>query len=72
MGRKIHLDGKEYDSDQLSDVGLGILSLFSFVVAREEEVTNNLALLKCAKNSYIRSLKKEMISSKAGLLFDDN
>ena len=72
MAGKIELDGKEYDTDQLSEVGLRNLSLFSFVVAREYEIANNLALLKRARNSYIDSLKKEMISRKAGLLFDDN
>ena len=69
---KIELDGKEYDTDQLSEVGLRNLSLFRFVVARENEISNNLALLQRAKNSYIDSLKNEMISSKAGFLFDDN
>ena len=72
MGTKIQLDGKEYDSDGLSEVGLQTLSLYRFVVAREWEITNNLALLKCAKNTYLGNLKKEMISSKAGFLFDDN
>ena len=69
---KIELDGKEYDTDQLSEVGLSNLSMFRFTVARVTEATNNLALLQRAKSSYITSLKNEMISSKAGLLFDDN
>ena len=72
VGEKIELGGKEYDTDQLSEVGLRNLSLFRFVVARENEIANNLALLQRAKNSYVRSIKKEMISSKAGFLFDDN
>ena len=72
MGEKLQLDGKDYDTDQLSEVGLRTLTLLNFVVAREGEVTNNLALLQRAKNSYVRSIKKEMISSKAGFLFDDN
>lgn len=72
MGVEIKLEGKEYDSDQLSEIGLKNLSLLRFIVAREKEVTNNLALLQRAKKSYLDSLKKEMISSKAGFLFDDN
>ena len=72
MAGKIELEGKEYDTDQLSEVGLRNLSLFSFVVARQYEIANSLAVLKRARNSYIDSLKKEMISRKAGLLFDDN
>ena len=72
MGKKIKLGGKEYDTDQLSEIGLRNLSLLSYVLAREKEVANNVAFLQRAKKSYIDSLKKEMISSKAGFLFDDN
>ena len=72
MGREIKIDGNEYDTDQLSEIGLRNLSLLSFVVAREKELTNNLALLQRAKKSYLDSLKKEIISSKSGFLFDDN
>ena len=72
MATKIQLDGKDYDTDQLSEVGLSNLSMFRFTVARETEATNNLALLQRAKSSYITSLKNEIISSKAGFLFDDN
>ncbi len=72
METKIQLDGKEYDTDQLSEVGHSILLLYKFVVHREQEVTNNLVLLERAKASYLTSLKDEMISSKAGFLFDDN
>ena len=72
MGREIKLDGNEYDTDQLSEIGLRNLSLLRFVAAREKELTNNLALLQRAKKSYIDSLKKEIISSKSGFLFDDN
>ena len=72
MGEKIQLVGKEYDTDQLSEAGLITLSFLRFATAREKEVTNNLALLERAKNSYIRSLKNEMISNKAGFQFDDN
>jgi hypothetical protein len=72
MREKIQLGGKEYDADELSEAGLMKLSLLRFVTAREKEATNNLALLERARNSYIRSLKNEMISNKAGFQFDDN
>ena len=71
MGRKFQLDGIEYNSDQLSENGLILLQLYGFAVEREKEAIDNLALLERAKNSYIRSLKNEIISSKAGYLFDD-
>jgi hypothetical protein len=71
MGTKVQIDGKEYNSDQLSENGLFLLQLYGFTVEREKEAIDNLALLERAKNSYIRSLKNEMISSKAGFLFDD-
>lgn len=71
MGRKFQLDGIEFNSDQLSENGLILLQLYGFAVEREKEAIDNLALLERAKNSYIRSLKNEIISSKAGYLFDD-
>ena len=72
MGSKIKIDGKEHDTDQLSEVGLTSLSLLTFVDAHVQEMTNNLALFQRAKQSYLSSLKNEIISGKAGFLFDDN
>ena len=69
---KIKLEDKEYDIEQLSEAGQSQLRALKFVTERIEELNNHQALLQRAKNSYVDSLKKEMLSDKAGFLFGDN
>ena len=71
MGQIIKLDDKEYSVENLSDQAKSSLTLLRFAEVRLKELTNMRALLQRAKNSYVDSLKKEMLSSKAGFLFDD-
>ena len=71
MGQIIKLDDKEYSVENLSDQAKSSLTLLRFADVRLKELTNMRALLQRAKNSYVDSLKKEMLSSKAGFLFDD-
>lgn len=71
MGQIIKLDDKEYNVENLSDEAKASLTLLRFADVRLKELTNMRALLQRAKNSYVDSLKKEMLSSKAGFLFDD-
>ena len=70
MGIKIIVGDKEYDRDDLSLDQKTTLVAIEFVDARVEELTNMEALLQRAKNSYIESLKQEIVSNKAGYLFD--
>ena len=72
MSQTIKLDGKEYQVESFSDHAKAILNLLEFANKRSQELTNMQALLQRAKNSYIDSLKKEMLSQKAGFLIDDN
>ena len=72
MGRKIRIDEVEYDLDNLSDKAKASVISLEFITTRLQELTNMKALLKRARYSYIASLKKEVISDKAGLLFDDD
>ena len=72
MGQKIKLEDTEYDADNLSDQGKKIFLLLKFATARMEELNNMQALLQRAKNSYIESLKQEVLSSKAGLLLKND
>ena len=71
MTTKIKINDKEYDSENLTDKGKIHLSYLQFTTARLEELKSMQALLQCAKNSYIDSLKKEMLSEKSGFLFGD-
>ena len=69
---KVHLDGKDYDSDDFSPAAKTLWEMLMFANYRHEETENNLSLLRRAKNSYVKELKKELLSSKTGLLFEDN
>jgi hypothetical protein len=71
MANKIKLDDEEYSFEDLSDVAKSTLTLYQFADLKLKELNNMLALLQRAKNSYMDSLKKEMLSDKAGFLFDD-
>ena len=72
MVQKIRLDDMEYDVQNLTDKARSNLISFKFATNRIEELTNITALLQRAKISYMDSLKKEMLSSKAGFNFSDD
>ena len=72
MGHKIKLDDKEYSVEGLSDQAKAQFALLQFVTMRIQELNNMQALMQRAKNSYMESLKQEMLSSKSGLLFGDD
>ena len=71
MARKIISDGSEYDIESLSTRSQQVVNALQFTETRIKELKNMQALLNRAKNSYLSSLKTEVISDKAGLLFDD-
>ena len=72
MVQKIKLDDNEYNVENLSDQAKAALASLQFATARIKELNNMQALLQRAKNSYVDSLKKEMLSSKSGFLFGDD
>ena len=69
MGQKVKLGEKEYDVEDWSDRAKATLTSLQFATTRLQELNNMQAILQRAKNSYIESLKKEMLSTKAGLQF---
>ena len=71
MAQKIKVGDKEYEVDKLSDQAKAQIAYLSFAQNRMQELTNLHALLQRAKQSYIESLKQEMLSSKSGILFED-
>jgi len=71
MSQKLKLDDKEYDISDLSENSKKTLASLQFTTKKLQELDNMRALLQRAKNSYMESLKKEMLSQKAGYLFDD-
>ena len=72
MEQKIKLDDKEYDVENLTDQARVTLALLQFATTRTQELSNLKALLQRAKNSYVDSLKKEMLSKKSGFHFGDD
>ena len=71
MGQIIKLDDREYDIDSMNDRAKATVLDIQFVNARIQELNNMQAILRRAQNSYIKSLKKEMISNKAGFLGEE-
>ena len=71
MVQKIKLGDNEYDAANLSDEGKVVLNLLQFSTQKLQELNNMQALLQRAKNSYIESLKQEILSQKAGYLLDE-
>jgi len=72
MAQKFKLDEKEYDVSELNENSRAQLTSLTFVDEKLRELKNMHALLQRAKNSYVETLKKEVISDKAGFLLDDD
>ena len=72
MGQKIKLDDKEYEVENFSEQAKATIASLQFANTRMQELSNMQALLQRAKNSYVESLKQEVLSNKAGLLFGDD
>ena len=70
--KKIKFDDKEYEVENLSDQAKAALASLQFTTTRIQELSNMQKLLLSAKNNYVENLKQEMLSSKAGLLFEDD
>lgn len=67
----ISLDGELYNADNLSENAQKIISSLDRIKIVENEKKNMIAILTKAKKAYIRDLKAEMISAKAGFDFSE-
>ena len=72
MVKKIQLDDKQYDVSSISDEGKQTIRSLNFVDKKLKELIALKIIINRAKQSYISDLKKEIVSKKAGLMFDDN
>jgi hypothetical protein len=72
MGQKIKIDDSEYDVDKISDEARKHLIALQFTTNKLQELKNMQALLTRAKNSYMETIKKEILSEKAGFLLNDD
>lgn len=71
-GRIITFDKTDYDVSLLGGSGRTTLSMLDFVTGRITELENKTAAMQSAKNSYVKSLKQELLIAKAGLVFVEN
>lgn len=71
MSPKFHFEDKEYVFDDLSDKAKSNINLLQFINRRMKELNNMQALLQRSKNSYVNSLKQEMLAEKAGFLLGE-
>lgn len=72
MTKKFLLDDIEYSTDKLGENGLKQLSMVSFIIEHITEVQNKQKVLMLASATYKKSLKNEILRSKAGLLLEDD
>ena len=72
MGQKIKIDDMEYDVDKIFDEARKHLISLQFTTSKLQDLKNMQALLTRAKNSYMETIKKEILSEKAGFLFNDD
>ena len=70
MGKKITIDENTYDLDDVSENARAQLASLQFTMNKLSELNNMQALLTRAKNSYMESVKKEILADKAGIVFD--
>ena len=76
MNKKIKFKDKdheiEYAIDNLTDKAKATLIPLQFANNRLQELNDMQAVLQKAKASYLESFKKEILSDKAGLIFQDD
>ena len=71
MPKKIKLQDKEYDIDELSESAKAKVEILKFTNGKLKELNNLHAVLQRAKLSYLDSIKKELYANKAGFFLDD-
>ena len=65
------LEGTDTDPETLSDKSRQLIVDINYIDQRLAEIENNKALLQRAKNSYLESLKQEILTKKTGMFFGD-
>lgn len=72
MGEKLELEGTEYDLENISDTARNLLESLKFANLHIEEKVRLQENLKIVRKVFTENLKKEMLTNKAGLLFEDD
>ena len=72
LGKKIRFNDEEYDVENVSERAMRLVWKYQFTTKRLQELKDLLAVFQRAKNSYLEEIKKEIISSKTGIMFGDD
>ena len=76
MSQRFRIDGVEYDIETLTQEGRDLVARLTFARLRQQELSNQIALLTKAKNAYIADLKSEIVQGRTGVdlgaLFSDD
>lgn len=76
MSQRFRIDGVEYDIETLTQEGRDLVARLTFARLRQQELSNQIALLTKAKNAYIADLKTEIRQGRTGVdlgaLFSDD
>ena len=70
MTQKIKIGDTEYEIANISDNAKATLASLQFADQHINELKNMSAILQRAKNSYMDSIKKEILAQKAGVLLN--
>ena len=70
MTQKIKIGDTEYEISNISDNAKATLASLQFADQHISELKNMSAILQRAKNSYMDSIKKEILAQKAGVLLN--
>ena len=70
MTQKIKIGDTEYEIANISDNAKATLASLQFADQHISELKNMSAILQRAKNSYMDSIKKEILAQKAGVLLN--
>lgn len=72
MPDKLKIGDKEYSLEDFDENGRAQLRSLEFTLRKIRELENMHALLQRAKDSYIESLRKEVLASKTGFFIEED
>lgn len=70
--QRIKIGDTEFVTDGLSDVGKQNLSMLTSTTNRLTELKALQGVLQNSRNTYLKTIRQEILRQKAGLLFENN
>ena len=69
---KVSINSQDYELDKLSEKARVAIIQLEYIDKKFNNLSNMLALLENGRASYLERLKKEMLSKKSGIIFDQD